>query len=343
MTTRVQPSQRTDETHEEGGMSDQPVCPLCSSSESVKLLEGHDWKAGRFNQDYAVRRCGACALLYTWPRPSMDTLYEAYNAEYSAHSRGSFFRPVRQPSLLRRLLMSALYLNLRWLPPLPEGSRVLDLGCSTGEFLADLEHTGWERHGVDVSGSAVTTGRYLNGLELQQGRMDGLDFPNAHFDAVLCWHTFEHLYDPKLYLHEIARVLKPGGYFVLALPNAGCWQRSLFKSYWYELHLPYHLHHFTEKRLRSLFNEVCDIEVQQVLYGPSQAQLVRSIGALLAPGRHGARVRKFGRGLMEYMRAPMIENRWMMAVKLLLLPMEYALIPLRQSDEMVFVTRKPVS
>ena len=323
-------------------MVDTPVCPLCASDASSRLLKSRDTKVGRFQGEYEVRRCQACDLLYTWPRVPAQEMYEAYNSGYPAHIRPSF-RPADKPSPLKSLLMSLLYRNLRWLPPLPRGARILDLGCSTGEFLAELGRFGWERHGVDVSTSAAGIGHDLYGLELHAGRMDGLDFPNAHFDAVICWHTFEHLYDPKLYLREIARVLKPGGYFVMALPNAGCWQQRVFGGSWYHLHLPYHLHHFTEKRLRALFEETCSLEVEKVLYGPQQAQVVSSIGIFLASGRLGGWAKRLGHSLQQYMRASFKQNPWMAAVKLALLPFEYAMIPLRQSDEMVFVARKPLS
>jgi SAM-dependent methyltransferase len=278
--------------------------------------------------------------MYTWPQVPQAEMYQAYNSGYPAHIRPSF-RPAK-PSRRKAALMSLFYRNLRWLPSLPRGAHILDIGCSTGEFLAERDN-GWERHGVDVSTAAVEMGHELYGLDLHHGRMDGLDFPDNHFDAVTCWHTFEHVYDPKLYLREIGRVLKPGGYFVMAVPNAGCWQQRVFGGSWYHLHLPYHLHHWSEKRLRELFEETGDLNVEKVLYGPQQAQMVSSLGIFLSSGRLGGWGKRLGHELQEYMRASFERHPWMAAVKLALLPLEYSLIPLHQSDEMVFVSRKPAA
>ena len=46
-----------------------------------------------------------------------------------------------------------------------------------------------------------------------------LDFADACFDLVYSFHALEHIPDPRLALAEMARVLRPGGHFIVGTPN----------------------------------------------------------------------------------------------------------------------------
>ncbi len=54
-------------------------------------------------------------------------------------------------------------------------------------------------------------------------RMDvtRLEFPDNSFDAILCSHVLEHIPDDRCALHELHRVLKPGGWAILNVPIQG--------------------------------------------------------------------------------------------------------------------------
>lgn len=51
--------------------------------------------------------------------------------------------------------------------------------------------------------------------------LTALDFPDAHFDAVVCNHVLEHIPDDRKALREIYRALKPGGWASLQVPMKG--------------------------------------------------------------------------------------------------------------------------
>jgi ubiquinone/menaquinone biosynthesis C-methylase UbiE len=108
-----------------------------------------------------------------------------------------------------------------------EADRVLDLGCAIGNILIALV----ERHnfanppvGVDVSPTLIDLGRReierigLGGrIRLCVAAASSLPFETASFDVVLSSHVIKHLDDEALSqtFGEVARVLRPGGRFLL--------------------------------------------------------------------------------------------------------------------------------
>jgi ubiquinone/menaquinone biosynthesis C-methylase UbiE len=100
---------------------------------------------------------------------------------------------------------------------LPQGARVLEVGCGTGAItraLATWPPVG-ETMGVDPSPVLVAKARELAGgltavvFEEADGR--SLPFAGNRFDAVVFHTTLCHVPEPELMLHEAVRVLRPGG------------------------------------------------------------------------------------------------------------------------------------
>jgi len=102
-----------------------------------------------------------------------------------------------------------------------ENSNVLDLGSGTGRnsnFLSNLGAMVW---GIEISKTAVDIAKErakLEGLNLEylQGNIgDKLDFKANFFDLVIDITSSNSLSDNErdVYLSEVARVIKPGGYF----------------------------------------------------------------------------------------------------------------------------------
>lgn len=97
------------------------------------------------------------------------------------------------------------------------GARALDAGCGTGLQSSLLEPLGWRTHGVDVSaGLLAVARRRLPGLPLALASVEALPYPDARFDAVVCCgSTLSFVDDPARALHELGRVLRPGGRLLL--------------------------------------------------------------------------------------------------------------------------------
>jgi len=58
------------------------------------------------------------------------------------------------------------------------------------------------------------------------------------------WHTLEHMTDIPSMLQNIARLLKPEGVLIIAVPDFGGLQARFFRENWLHLDVPRHLYHF---------------------------------------------------------------------------------------------------
>lgn len=136
------------------------------------------------------------------------------------------------------------------------GGRILDLGCSAGGFLASLKGPSWELFGVDMSDRVAREAEARTGAQIFVGDILDAPFPPASFDAITCFHVFEHLYEPWKVLAKVSQWLKPGGIFYAMMPNIDSAGAKIFGSYWYALELPRHLHHFSPKALGNVARRV---------------------------------------------------------------------------------------
>jgi ubiquinone/menaquinone biosynthesis C-methylase UbiE len=106
------------------------------------------------------------------------------------------------------------------LSAVPAPGRVLDVGCGTGALLRRLAARlpdDSELAGVDPAPRMLAEARKrLSGVRLEQATAERLPFADASFDLVVSAMSFDHWADQELGLAECARVLSPGGGFVLA-------------------------------------------------------------------------------------------------------------------------------
>ena len=108
----------------------------------------------------------------------------------------------------------------------PAGSRVLDLGCGTGELLAWLQqHKGCTGYGVELDDANLLAcvKRGVNAIQLNLE--EGLAiFEDQSFDVVLQLETLQHLRNTEAMLRETARVGRIG---IVSFPNFAHWPNRL--------------------------------------------------------------------------------------------------------------------
>lgn len=108
----------------------------------------------------------------------------------------------------------------------PEGARVLDLGCGDGVLLDLLQRErGCSGYGVEIADGNVLK-CIRRGVDVIQLNLDeGLAmFDDASFDVVLQIDTLQHLRNAEVMLRETARVGRLG---IVAFPNFAHWPNRL--------------------------------------------------------------------------------------------------------------------
>ncbi|HTZ40586.1 MAG TPA: class I SAM-dependent methyltransferase [Syntrophales bacterium] len=202
----------------------------------------------------SIVKCTSCGLMYTHPRPTEDDLHRLYASYYKGNGiqrlsggLAPFIR--RQPGLLS--LWHALCGQYSSTVLRKLSGNVLDIGCGTGDLLDQVQAKGCRAYGVEPNSSAAEMCR-RKGLEVQAGSFEHLEFPPAFFDAVILWHSLEHLSSPRHALKKIKKILKPAGRVFIWCPNADSSPAVLFRHFWSGWHLPFHFYHFTPSTITSL-------------------------------------------------------------------------------------------
>jgi len=217
------------------------ACPHPADQRQV-LFPAQDYITGH---RFEVIQCGACGFAVTLPQPSGAEMATYYPAGYHGAAGGRRFPgPVEW-------LQEALYARrVRWVESVaPARGRVLDVGCGRGLLLREFQRAGWEVRGTEMSDGAARYPREVLKLPVEVGSLEALALPVGHFDALTLWHVLEHLPDPRVLLAEVHRVLKPGGAFLVGVPNFGGWEARLARAKWFHLDVPRHLTHLTRPAL----------------------------------------------------------------------------------------------
>ena len=98
--------------------------------------------------------------------------------------------------------------------------RLLDVGCNMGRLLALAKARGWDARGVEPSPTLSKLARKW-GVEIHNCFLHEMpESENGAFDVVCFSDVFEHITEPKAFLEQAKRLLKPRGLLYVKVPNA---------------------------------------------------------------------------------------------------------------------------
>ena len=104
------------------------------------------------------------------------------------------------------------------LKKLPRG-RILEIGCSDGEFLRLMKNEGWQVKGLEISEKS-TQKAIDKGVDVSvHNANEKLPIKDDSFDVVVAGEVIEHLFEDLDFVNECYRVLKKEGILIVTTPN----------------------------------------------------------------------------------------------------------------------------
>lgn len=149
-------------------------------------------------------------------------------AGYLRSARRDFLAALKEPALFQPYLDAVAGIKVE---------RVLDVGCGVGQVLYPFVGLrGAFGVGFDPSAEACQMGRDFYAEHVPQarahfvrGQAEELPFPGASFDVVNCGLALPYMNNRRA-IEEIARVLRPGGVFLLRIHHARYYLRDIWQT-----------------------------------------------------------------------------------------------------------------
>lgn len=246
--------------------TDDVPCIDCGSTARTQLVIAQDDLTGKPG-NFRFVTCDQCGLAYQNPRIPLDQIAAWYDDEYISHRKKTQWGPLtwfyqrgmdKHDRDKHRLVSRYVKLTA--------DSRVLDVGCGAGTFLAWLKrHHDVRAEGVDFKDLSSLPS--FSKFQFHQGLFYEQPLPDNAYDLITMWHYLEHCYDPLRSLDTARRLLSPEGRLVIEVPRLDSVSFKLYRERWPGLQAPQHTVLFTRETLLR-FMDKAKLEVVEYLpYG----------------------------------------------------------------------------
>lgn len=223
------------------------TCPICEGKNLADHLKVKDYFLSQ--ESFSVQKCEDCGFLLTNPRPAKENIGVYYKSEnYISHSN-------KKQGLFAGLYQVARKVNLESkysiLSKHTQVGTALDIGAGTGHFLNHLENKGWKAQGIEPDKEAANFARENFNLQIDS-EIKLAELKNESFDLITMWHVLEHVHNLNERMSELAKLIKPEGLIILALPNPESFDANYYVKYWAAYDVPRHLYHFRKRDVEDL-------------------------------------------------------------------------------------------
>ena len=227
-------------------------CQICGSDDAEFLYHQRfaGFSANSLLKHYVVVACNRCGFLFADDLPPVQD-FERYYGEMSKYEFPE--NAGRQTAFDLNRFDAALQLCQPFLPA--KNRPIADLGCATGGLLNALKQQRFTNLlGADPSEGCVSAMQRLYGIPGVVSTFEALSLPDQSFDFLFLIGVLEHLRHPLPVLAKLVRLLRPGGYIYIDVPDA--LRFTEFDDAPYQQFSTEHIAYFTPGSLRNIASAV---------------------------------------------------------------------------------------
>lgn len=196
-------------------------CGLCGSNRKKYLNTGD-----RYGMGLRTVYCKKCGLIFTDPRPVQKEMEQFYRRTYRL-----YYESAEKPTLEYiekggfEKRAAKIYWTLKGNIDFECVQSIMDIGCSEGSLLRTIgikqphiqrfgiePSLAFSRFAAEYSSSKVFTGNLNEYIKIHND-------PKELFDIIILSHVFEHFLLPSKELEKVWKLLKPGGFLYIEVPN----------------------------------------------------------------------------------------------------------------------------
>lgn len=220
----------------------QATCPACGGAASL-LLNSPDHNRKIDAGVFSYWQCSACAMVYMDPIP--DNIgdyyaggYQEIPDDFSAFTRMADTEKYRLEPLLRH----------------KRKGEVLEIGPWIGIFSFNAKREGFQVDAIEMSPAACAFLREKVQISVENTNdvAQALERSSKSYDAIVLWHSLEHLPQPWRVIRNARARLKPDGVLIVAIPNIAGSQAVFLGEHWLHLDAPRHTHFWSPDALERL-------------------------------------------------------------------------------------------
>jgi ubiquinone/menaquinone biosynthesis C-methylase UbiE len=146
--------------------------------------------------------------------PSTDPTESNWNKEWKLYNQHPYFKPNHK---VIQQVKHCFGNNVK-------GKKIIELGAGSGSDIISLTQDGAEGYALDFSQESLKSIQYWAqqkqvSIETIKADIKRIPFPDNYFDAVYSVGLMEHFTDPISLIQEQIRVLKPGGFLIIDVPQ----------------------------------------------------------------------------------------------------------------------------
>lgn len=214
-------------------------CPVCGNKDA------NEFKLKFKRNDFNVVECKSCEFVFIPQYYRQDIPYEDYRDEDVLKSvrNGNNYIKYRRHRLRIKFIKSFI-----------KTGKLYDIGVGWGHFLHTAQRMGFETSGVEISELMHHYATNDLKLDVVHDNFYHLDLPKNHWDVATMWDVLEHLDEPEIAVKKAHSIIKPGGYFVLQVPQIDSKVAKKQKEKWSMMSIE-HVNYFSKKTIKRLLED----------------------------------------------------------------------------------------